>query len=945
MSGGHRFNKKFNSLDKRGLGGPVHPVNNLRSGNSKQGSVSPPTGSRFSVRNQLKDVFGDLVDNSRNLRKSLESKLHDPVVESDDCDTGGKDEENMIRIKTLSGKDVFTFNGDIDENLGEILVVRSMLINGESIQQGRPGELTFRISVNDDFLLFTQKQRIITAISRNLEFKSIHFSINKRAILIELNNSGYIYLKYIEDDSNILSYFLKNKQWNVNTPTRVVNDLLLEKIRIIKQKRTEHLNKSSLSKNTQETANHLPVVSPDVMYGRTRSSNRISGYSSPITNGNSSTTKSRSIYDEDLVKPNMVPHLFEVELKYVFSDNKVFTITYSDFKTLYDNDWINDSLIDFFIKYEMDKAIYQKHLFKQTDIYAFNSFFFTKLMSGDEFNDEIDYYGNIKRWLNKLDLMSYPNIIIPINENLHWYCCVIKGLPQLLESALKRKEALASSNGYEDIQEAEYDDSADIGDSESTVTSAVLTSEASTKVKKIYQPEIFIFDSLRQKHTNIHFPLKKFIIDYCKEKYDVDIGRNEIRVHSAKVPKQNNFNDCGIHVIYNVRKWLNNSEECERIWRSSNLRTASRLLFIAEERNGMRRELRNILLNLKKKQKSEQNDASNDRNSHHADDDIEVLEYTPVISNRSTKLPKLDEEELSNKSEKPSRNATPEQNEVQETRTLDPKARDTSIHDNRTDVPDIASRDSTAKKQQQQTRVENDMLRDSLSGVHLSITLKEVLNDYFSKYEKISDLQLQRVLQLRDEINELDDLKDYTLIKKFITTFIKESNDIRNNEYDRAMRPKDEDLVIMHCSDNEELNQSVNGLSLSNVSDGSKHNETPSSKSRRGSITVIQRNEVPTDSNELVKRNRDSIEISSPSQVNMETNISNHNPHRNEDITLYKGSSKSPSIEEKLSKVQGTRTPNPDQGFGSPSTPTSEPILFDNSSTLKRRKLDKEKYK
>ena len=77
----------------------------------------------------------------------------------------------------------------------------------------------------------------------------------------------------------------------------------------------------------------------------------------------------------------------------------------------------------------------------------------------------------------------------------------------------------------------------------------------------------------------------------------------------------------------------------------------------------------------------------------------------------------------------------------------------------------------------------------------------------------------------------------------------------------------------------------------------------------------------------------------------METNISNHNPHRNEDIALYKGSSKSPSNEEKLSKVQGTRTPNPDLGLGSPSTPTSEPILIDNSSTLKRRKLDKEKHK
>lgn len=945
MSGAHRFNKKFNSLDKRGLGGSVHPVNNLKSGNSSQRSASPPTGSKFSVRNQLRDIFGGLVDNSRNLRKSVENTLHDPVVESDDSDNGGKDREELISVKSLLGKDTFNFNGDLDESLGEMLVVRSMLINGESVQQGRPGELTFRISINDDFLLLTQKQRLVAVISRNHEFKSINFSINKRAILIELTNySGYIYLKYTEDDSNIVSYFLKNKEWNVSTPTRVVNDLLLEKISIIKRKRADLLSKS-LSSKDKATSERLPVLSPDAMYGRTRSSSRIRGYSSPpLLKENDLATNSHSRYDEDLVKPNTAPKLFEVELKYTFSDKKVFSITYSDFKTLYDNDWINDSLIDFFIKYEMDKAVYQKHLFKQSDIYAFNSFFFTKLMSGDEFDDNIDYYGNIKRWLNKLNLMSYPNIIIPINENLHWYCCVIKGLPQLLESALKRKERLASSNHAAEINESHYDE--DDSNLESTSVSSALTPEASVKTKKSYQPEIFIFDSLRQKHTNIHFPLKKFIIDYCKDKYDVDIEKNEIRMHSAKVPKQNNFNDCGIHVIYNVRKWLNNSEECERIWRSSHLRAASRLLFVAEERNGMRRELRNILLNLKKKQIVEQTNVTEDKDSCYADDDIEVLEYTPVVSNRSTKLPKLDEEEPNSRIEtmKPSKNYTPD--EIQGIRTLDPKAKD-KFHRNQ-DVQDSASKFPASKKQQPSIRVENEMLRDSLSGLDLSCTFQEVLNDYFSTDEKISDSQLQRVFQLRDEINELDDDQDKELITQLISTFVSDSNNMKQKEHAKTMRPKDEDLVIMHCSDSEELNQSVNGLSLSNTSDSNKHNETPKRRSREGSITTLQNNQVIMEFNASRTNNRDSIEMSSPSDFNKALNFKNSSPNREQDIDLYIGNSPSPNNELKQSKTQQSQTPNLEKStysMGSPPASTSKTTLFGRSSTLKRRKLDNKKHK
>lgn len=923
MSGGHRFNKKFNSLEKRSLGGSIHPINNLRNKDNNRSVSSSPKESSITVQNRLKDIFEDPVSNSRSLRKSIENTLENGVVvESEHSENSDNGSVQGRRSRTVSGKHFFTMIGSVDDNLDELLVVRSMLLNGDLVQQGLAGDFVFRISADNDFLFFTKKERILVAISREHEFKRINFSINKRAILIELeNNLGYVYLKYTEDDSNILTHFLRNKVWNVNTPTRVVNDLLLEKIQMIKNKRAEHLNKKSEAKASR-VHDSLPTISPDKMYGRTRSSSRISERS-PLISGSPQKTISES--DSDIVKPSLVPKLFETELKYLFSDNKVFTITYSDFKTLYDNDWINDSLIDFFIKYEMDKAIYQKHLFKPSDVYAFNSFFFTKLMSGNDLDGPIDYYHNIRRWLNKLDLMSYPNIIIPINENLHWYCCLIKGLPRLLKDSLIKKKA-ELSDSLDLANDETVDVAANEGDEDDTFcsvsSSSSQQSDSVTPPKKSYQPEIFIFDSLRQKHTNIHFPLKKFIIDYCKERYDVNIEKNDIRMHSAKVPKQNNFNDCGIHVIYNVRKWLNNSEECERIWRSSQLRSASRLLFIAEERNGMRRELRNILLSLKKKQLMEHTDKPKDIKSGNLDDDddIEVIEYNPVVATRNDKATESSKESLVNLDSTSSiSNTRPqfdEQTDAIVPRTLDPKVKDLMKTEGNSSSPGEVLVSSHIKK----LKIKNKKLRELLSDSDASITFQEVLNDYFLKNENINDFQLQRVYQLKDEINELDDVKDRSLLRNYIKKFINDLEEIRKSDQDREMRPKDEDFIIMHCSDNEELNRSVNGLTLSNTS-YIKSSSTPGTKDRSEPVSNI-------------------LELSSPIQTNIESVLNVKSPPSKKfDIAIENDSTSNRDVVQKSPDALHLADPlTKERSSISPSDSTTDFSTCE--FTLKRRKLD-----
>lgn len=139
--------------------------------------------------------------------------------------------------------------------------------------------------------------------------------------------------------------------------------------------------------------------------------------------------------------------------------------------------------------------------------------------------------------------MKFKYLIIPVNTDLHWYCCIIRNLPGLLKLAQERKAA--------------EDEPTDIDGM-----------ELQTKQSNQYA-EIFVLDSLGNKRYNVSAPLKSFIIDYCKEKYDVEINRDQIRFQSTRIPRQNNFNDCGVHVLYNIRKWLNNITECEIFFKST----------------------------------------------------------------------------------------------------------------------------------------------------------------------------------------------------------------------------------------------------------------------------------------------------------------------------------------------------------------------------------------
>ncbi|KAJ9116918.1 hypothetical protein QFC22_004576 [Naganishia vaughanmartiniae] len=112
-------------------------------------------------------------------------------------------------------------------------------------------------------------------------------------------------------------------------------------------------------------------------------------------------------------------------------------ITHGDFHRLEEAEYLNDTLIEFGLKYNWaalsDDKEETPQQFTREDIHIFNSFFYKKLSvrnrpSLKEANPEAPSwpaYETVRKWTRKVDIFSKKMLVIPINENLHWYLAII----------------------------------------------------------------------------------------------------------------------------------------------------------------------------------------------------------------------------------------------------------------------------------------------------------------------------------------------------------------------------------------------------------------------------------------------------------------------------------------------------------------------------------------
>ncbi|KAG9026715.1 hypothetical protein FS837_004520 [Tulasnella sp. UAMH 9824] len=114
-------------------------------------------------------------------------------------------------------------------------------------------------------------------------------------------------------------------------------------------------------------------------------------------------------------------------------------ITRGDLCRLEPGEFLNDTIIEFALKYttlrpyntsaEASDLHFDRHWHNglkekdphlADDIWVFNSFFYKKLI-----NREGEGYPKVKKWTARVNIFSKKFIIVPINEDLHWYLAII----------------------------------------------------------------------------------------------------------------------------------------------------------------------------------------------------------------------------------------------------------------------------------------------------------------------------------------------------------------------------------------------------------------------------------------------------------------------------------------------------------------------------------------
>uniref|UniRef100_A0A1A9V6V2 Ubiquitin-like protease family profile domain-containing protein n=1 Tax=Glossina austeni TaxID=7395 RepID=A0A1A9V6V2_GLOAU len=246
-----------------------------------------------------------------------------------------------------------------------------------------------------------------------------------------------------------------------------------------------------------------------------------------------------------------------------------------DYLCLATDQYINDIIIDFYLKWfydripkvERDRTFIFSALFYQT-LTAF-----ARDINPHKRVNETDHeksHVRVRNWTKNVNLFEKDFIIIPINENSHWFLAIVcfpslKGpvaydthLPIELPRLPKRHRENC------DCGEANVciagDDRLCLCDSDPGSKDISPVNNSSQPIK---QPLILIFDSFAViSHKRVMATLR----DYLSCEYKVKLpgipsrtfNKYNMPGHHVRVPQQNNSTDCGLYLLQYVEEFFKN---------------------------------------------------------------------------------------------------------------------------------------------------------------------------------------------------------------------------------------------------------------------------------------------------------------------------------------------------------------------------------------------------
>ncbi|XP_054829315.1 sentrin-specific protease 7 isoform X2 [Eublepharis macularius] len=274
-------------------------------------------------------------------------------------------------------------------------------------------------------------------------------------------------------------------------------------------------------------------------------------------------------------------------------------VTREDLECLEYGEFLNDVIIDFYLKYLLlEKA--PRKLADQSHI--FSSFFYkclTRTEKNSEENPNLSLaqrrHKRVKRWTRHINILNKDYIFVPVNEESHWYLAVIcfpwledvvyedclgqcslqspvhqfPVQPVNKSETVRTETVLVFNDNRADKEEININNNLQPNDNiQYERLSPALDSKnfecpsSSSEIKKLCKrPCILILDSLKANSIqNTVQVLREYLeLEWeAKRKMSREFTKSTMVDYCPRVPKQDNSSDCGVYLLQYVETFFQN---------------------------------------------------------------------------------------------------------------------------------------------------------------------------------------------------------------------------------------------------------------------------------------------------------------------------------------------------------------------------------------------------
>ena len=250
-------------------------------------------------------------------------------------------------------------------------------------------------------------------------------------------------------------------------------------------------------------------------------------------------------------------------------------VPFEDLARLDDDEFLNDNLISFFMRYletHMEKN--NPEVYKR--MHFFNTYFYEALTKTPKGKKGLNYDA-VKRWTKNINLFSRDFVVVPVNENLHWYVAIICNLPSFAGGSGSSGWSENTTEVGQESEESEQEDDPPTAETQQSLADLSITDDREvdrTTTKKkgpgrrkrvrrslpkydVSKPVIITLDSLGHARSSTCSQLRQYVAMEGKDKKGLDIEPTDLRGMTAKeLPTQSNFSDCGLFVCVYLEQFV-----------------------------------------------------------------------------------------------------------------------------------------------------------------------------------------------------------------------------------------------------------------------------------------------------------------------------------------------------------------------------------------------------